>query len=283
MVRPHAVDGGRADETVDPRVAAVLEVLGGRPNVDVAARWRVDPALLHRWVRDFVDAGTAQVTNRPSPELAQHRDRFLAAFAEEVRSPLTVALGWVAMLVDGEIPPDRVAVSHRRLQAALGRLNDRTLDVELMTTASLGRLPIEPRPLTVGELVAEVPGLSGVPVGGEGPDVAVELDPALFRRVLADLWSAAAIPPEPRAQGFEVRTEDPWVELRVLREADPIRVEVLRALFEPFHLGGETEGVKIRLYLARALTVACGGTLGVEQDDDGAVLWVRVPSRPSAA
>lgn len=280
-MRPQVIDGGRADEPVDPRVAAVLEVLGGRSTTDVAARFRVDSSLLHRWVRDFIDAGTAQVTNRPAPEVAHHRDRFLAAFAEEVRSPLTVALGWVQMLVEDEVPAARVRPSLVRLHDALERLNDRTLDVELMTTASLGRLPIHPRSISVGELVADVPGAGADPVGGEGPDVRVELDPALFRRVLRDLWEAAGITPVPRGLRFEVRTEAPWVELRVVRDGDPIRVEVLRSLFEPFELGGEADGVRIRLYLARALTVAHGGTLGVDQDEDGAVLWVKVPAAAS--
>jgi signal transduction histidine kinase len=281
MERPYVVPGGRADERVDPRVSAVLEVLGGATNAEAAARWSVDPALLHRWVRDFIDAGTAQVTNRPAPEVAHHRDRFLAAFAEEVRAPLTVALGWVDLLAEGEVPPAQVPSSLQRLHAALERLYDRTLDVELMTTASLGRLPIEHARLSAGELVRGVPGLEEVPVGGEGADVPLELDPHLFRRVLRDLWEAAGIEPEPRALSFEVRTVEPWVELRVVRDGDPVDVEVLRSLFEPFELGGEADGVRIRLYLARALTVAHGGTLGVDQDDDGAVMWVRVPGQPS--
>ena len=29
---------------------------------EVAHRWSVDPALLHRWVRGFIEGGTAQVT-----------------------------------------------------------------------------------------------------------------------------------------------------------------------------------------------------------------------------
>lgn len=32
------------------------------------------------------------------------------------------------------------------------------------------------------------------------------------------------------------------------------------------------------MYLARALTVAHGGTLGVKQDESSAAFWVRLPS-----
>ena len=63
--------GERADEPTDARVAAVLEVLGGCSVAKVAERWAVDVALVHRWVRGFVEAGTAQVTitvgNPPAP------------------------------------------------------------------------------------------------------------------------------------------------------------------------------------------------------------------------
>ena len=65
----------------------------------------------------------------------------------------------------------------------------------------------------------------------------------------------------------------------MVRDADPIEPRVLQALFDPFDLNDDATGVTIGLYLARALAVAHGGTLGVEQDDDGAVLWVRVPQR----
>ena len=58
---------------------------------------------------------------------------------------------------------------------------------------------------------------------------------------------------------------------------------MLQALFEPFDTNDDDTGVTIGLYLARALTVAHGGTLGVEQDEHGAALWVRIPRRPVTA
>ena len=70
-----------------------------------------------------------------------------------------------------------------------------------------------------------------------------------------------------------------WVEVRVVRDADPIDPQVLQALFEPFDTNDDDTGVTIGLYLARALTVAHGGTMGVDQDEAGAALWVRVPRR----
>jgi signal transduction histidine kinase len=265
-----------AQEPLDPRVAAVLEVLEGQPPNAVARRWKVDPALLHRWVHAFVDAGTAQVTNRPDPEAASQRDRFLAAFAHELRTPLTVARGWVAMLDDDELPPSVQARSVAKLDDALARLADRIVDVELLAAASLGRLRVEPEVVSVGELAADLTDLGEI--GGLGADVRIRVDPGLFRRVLRDLWLAGRSIPTPRSLRMETLDVPPWTELRVVRDADPIEIEVLRALFEPFDLNDDGTGVTIGLYLARALVVAHGGTLGADQDDERAVLWVRLPS-----
>jgi signal transduction histidine kinase len=271
-----AVRGGLDETPADPRVAAVLEVLRGRAVTEVARAWSVEPALLHRWVRAFVEAGTAQVTNSPDADAARQRDRFLAAFAHELRTPLTVAQGWGELLLEGELPPEMVTSTVQRLHDALGRLSERTLDVQLLAAASLGRLRLSPQRVSVGAVVEAVPGIPEVE--GEGPDVELTVDPAMFARVLRDLWDAAGARPAPRSRHLVVRTVGPWVELRVERDADPIAPQVLQALFDPFDLNDDASGITIGLYLARALTVAHGGTVGVEQDDDGAVLWVRVPA-----
>jgi signal transduction histidine kinase len=271
-----AVAGGRDDALTDARVAAVLEVLGGRTVAEVAREAIVEPVLLHRWVRAFVDAGTAQVTNNPDSDAARQRDRFLAAFAHELRTPLTVARGWGELLLDGDLPPEMVATTVERLHDALGRLAERTLDVQLLAAASLGRLTLSPRRVTVGSLVEELPGIAEV--DGEGPELTVTVDPAMFTRVLRDLWEAGSARPTPRSLRLVARTLGPWVELRVERAADPIEPAVLQALFDPFDLNDDATGITIGLYLARALTVAHGGTVGVEQDDHGGVLWVRIPA-----
>lgn len=274
--RVRGLPGGRAAEPPDLRVSAVLEVLAGEPVAEVASRWSVDVALLHRWVRAFTDAGTAAVTNRPEEHIARQRDRFLAAFAHEVRSPLTVAQGWVGLLLDDELPADDVRASVHRLHEALGRLAERTFDVELLAAASLGLLRPRLERVGVAALVAALP--DAVPeVDSSIAGLAVDVDPTLFPRVLRDLWWAASLLPTPRARRVEVGLDGPWVELRVVREGESIPPAALQALFEPFDLGDDASGVTIGLYLARALAVAHGGSIGVEQDDTQTALWVRVP------
>ena len=135
---PRVIEGGRMGEATDARVAAVLDVLaGGRASV-VAERHGVDPALLHRWTQAFTEAGTAAVTNRPGPDLAVQRDRFLSVFTHGLRSPLAVAQAWVGLLGDMSIDAASRQQALVRLQAALDLLDERTGEVELLTAAMLG-------------------------------------------------------------------------------------------------------------------------------------------------
>jgi len=261
-------------------VAAVLDVLAGESVRDVAETWAVDPTLLHRWVTAFVDAGTAQVLNRPEAQALAQRERFLAAFAFEIRTPLTVAMGWAGLLAEGDLPSMSFLRTARRLQETLALLADRLADVELLVAAAMGGLQVTRRAVSASE-VCRLPELDAV--GGSGPATELYVDPSLFTRVLADLWDAARHAPTPRTRRLEVVARDPWIEIRIVREGDPIDTEALQAMFEPFEFDQLRSGASTGLYLARALTVAHGGTLGVEQDNDRAVLWVKVPLRPPGA
>lgn len=277
---PRVVAGGRLGEQTDARVAAVLDVLAGERVGAVAERRDLDPALLHRWTQSFIDAGTAQVTHRPPPDLARQRDRFLSVFTHGLRSPLAVAQAWVGLLGDmaGDQASREQALS--RLQSALDLLDERTAEVELLTAAMLGRVEPEPRPVTVGELAASL--VLPEEIDGAGADTVLHVDPDLVTRVLRDLWRAAATTrPAPRAVAIEVERLEPWTEVRVVRAGEPMDPGTARALFEPFDTpDGTHSGITVGLYLARALVVVHGGTLGMEQDDDHAVLWTRFPDPP---
>ena len=100
--------------------------------------------------------------------------------------------------------------------------------------------------------------------------------------MLRDVCLAAHLGPAPRSVRLEVSTRGPWAELRVVRDGDPLDAAVLRALLSTFDGNGEDSGVAIGLYLARALTVAHGGTVGVDQDDRGAEIFGYASRRGSA-
>jgi signal transduction histidine kinase len=286
--RPTLVPGGLpehvdprvgAQAAVDVRVAKVLAVLAGRSVEDVAQEWDIEPSLLHRWVRDFLVAGSAVITNQPDPDVARQRERFLAAFAHELRTPVAVARGWAMMLAEGEVPEEQVTDSLVRLSDALTRLSEHILDVELAATASLGRVPVTIEAVDVGGLCRE---LEGSPELRRGADLTVYADPRLLSRVLRDLWDTARREPAPDSVAIEVLETGSWHEVRVVREGSPIGPMVIQALFDPFGANDDATGVTIGLYMARALTVAQGGYLGAEGDDQSTVLLARLPREPAA-
>lgn len=286
--RPTLLPGGRTPGQVDPRIEAqasvdlrvskVLEVLAGRSVEDVAQEWDIEPSLLHRWVRDFLVAGSAVITNQPDPDEARQRERFLAAFAHELRTPVAVARGWAMMLAEGDVPEDEVGESLERLADALTRLSEHILDVELATSASLGRVPVNIEAVDVASLCQ---GLDGSPEVRQGADLTVYADPKLLGRVLRDLWDTAHQEPAPDSVAIDVVETGSWHELRVVREGTPISPMVIKALFDPFDTNDDATGVTIGLYIARALTVAHGGFLGAEGDDHRTVLLARLPREPA--
>lgn len=268
-----------AQAAIDVRVSMVLAVLGGRTIESVAADWDVETSMLHRWVRDFLVAGTAAVTNRPDPDEARQRDRFLAAFAHELRTPVSVAGGWAMMLADGDLPESQIAGTLRRLSDALERLSEHIQDVETAATVSLGRLPVHHESVPAAALCAA---LAGIPEVARGGELNLWGDPELLGRALRDLWRTARRDPEPDAVEVEVAATGSWHEIRVVRHGAPISPMVLQALFDPFGTNDDATGVTIGLYLARALAVAHGGFLGAEGDGERTVLYLRIPQEPTS-
>jgi hypothetical protein len=109
-------------------------------------------------------------------------------------------------------------------------------------------LTVEAERMTVAEVAEGV--VDDGAVSADTSDATLVVDRTLFPRVLPDLWQAAGLPPAPRSRGLEVVTVEPWVELRNVREADPIEPRLLQALFEPFDTNDDATGVTIGLYLA---------------------------------
>jgi K+-sensing histidine kinase KdpD len=110
-----------------------------------------------------------------------------------------------------------------------------------------------------------------------GGDILVHADPKLLSRVLRDLWATANRDPAPEAVAIDIVEAGSWHEIRVVRHGAPISPMVIKALFDPFGTNDDATGVTIGLYLARALTVAHGGFLGAEGDDQSTVLLARLP------
>ena len=166
-----------------------------------------------------------------------------------------------------------------RLSDALTRLSEHIHDVELTASVSLGRIRVNVEPVDVASLCHELDGGPGV---RRGADLTVYADPRLLSRVLRDLWVAAHREPVPDRVVIDVVEAGAWHEIRIVREGTPIGPMVIQALFDPFGTNDDATGVTIGLYMARALTVAHGGFIGAEGDDQSTVLLARLPREPAA-
>jgi signal transduction histidine kinase len=171
------------------------------------------------------------------------------------------------------MPPAMVARTLTRLEEALARLAERAKDVELLASASLGLLRPHPVRVTLAELAAT----HDLEHADADADTVLLVDPDLMGRLLRDLWAAALLPPAPDTVALEVHRAGVWTDLRVVRRGAPMGHATLQTLFEPFDLNDDGSGITIGLYLARALAVAHGGTVGVDQDEESTTFWVRVP------
>ena len=229
---------------------------------DVAQEWDVLPSLLHRWVGDFLVAGSGAITNQPDPDAARQRDRFMAALAHELRTPMAVARGWAETLEEGGLSEEMAAQSlraaARRADPAVRAHRRRRARRFLVPRAHAGRLRARRRrrPLSARSPAA--------PEVRQGADLTVQADPALLEPGAPRPLVHRAPRARPDHVAIDVVETGSWHEIRVVREGNPISPMILRALFDPFDANDDATGVTDGLYLARALIVAHRGFLGAE-------------------
>ena len=169
------------------------------------------------------------------------------------------------MIEDPEVEPEDLEMAVPRIAQALRRLHERVVDVELLAAASLGLLRLDVRRFEANDLLSE---LDAVCLSDD-EDAGIELDGDLdmLRRVVRDLWVASGLEPTPVRRDVVVERSGEWIDVRIIREGQPISPAQLQALFDPFDTNDDDTGITIGLYLARALVVAHRGMVGVEQDD----------------
>jgi PAS domain S-box-containing protein len=236
-----------------------------------------------------------RVARAEAEAASRAKDALLSVVSHELRTPLTAMLGWVSVLRQAKLPPDRVARAlqtidqNGRVQAAL---IDDLLDVSRIVT---GRLHIEFAAVDLrAVLEAALDGIrpaaavKGVRLASSlAADATVSGDAIRLRQVVSNVLSNA-VKFTPAGSGIEVRLErhDRTARVVVRDEGAGIAPEFLPHVFEPFwqaeagrlRKGG---GLGLGLAIAQNLAGQHGGRVTVESagPGQGATFTVELPLR----
>lgn len=222
----------------------------------------------------------AESFNQMSAELAHANDlrrRMTADIAHDLRTPLSVILGYTEALSDGKLQasPEMYSVMHTEAQ----RLNHLIDDLKTISLADAGELPLMPQPIDPGEFLRRT--ALAHQVKAQKENIAIEMDTAAdlpmvkvdverMAQVLGNLVSNALRYTPP---GGEIRLsaqrENGGLDLQVSDNGAGIPPEDLPHLFERAfqrdksrqQLSGESG---LGLAIAKSLVQAHEGTISVE-------------------
>ncbi len=225
------------------------------------------------------------------------KSEFLSRMSHELRTPLNAVLGFAQLLEFDPLSPQQQKNVARIVKAGrhLLELINEVLDIARIES---GRLPLSPEPVRLREVIGEALDLVRPLATERSVSVTVEGDTEVCRRfvqadrqrlkqVLLNLLSNAV---KYNREGGSVRVAcavPALGRLRVsVRDTGPgIPAAKLSRLFAPFdRLGAENSGVEgtgLGLALARRLTEAMGGSVGVESElGEGSVFHVDLDEAP---
>ena len=230
----------------------------------------------------------------------QAKDEFLATLSHELRTPLNIVLGWLHMLLKGDLPVDQqqhaLGVVYRNTLAQ-ARLVEDVLDVSRIVT---GQLTLDLESVDLGDLAGGAcDSLSAtfaarhqqVTVATESECV-VRADAHRLRQVLWNVLSnASKFTPEGGTITVRVRKAAEHVELAVTDSGQGVDPAFLPHMFEPFRQADSSStrqhgGLGVGLALVHRLVEAHGGDVraysaGIGR---GTTITIRLPtSAPDVA
>jgi len=222
------------------------------------------------------------------------KSEFIGTMSHELRSPLNVVMGYVDLLLDGEMgslnAEQRNAlarVQHHSVQ--LLELIEETLDINRLEA---GRLPVDLETVEVGDFLRAV--RESIPADWLKDDVAVHwtvqptasalrTDRGKLKKVLRNLIHNALKFTESGAVNISASAADGFVEFTVSDTGVGISPDALPVIFEMFRQvdGSPTRrhgGVGLGLYIVKQLVRGLGGEVSVKSSpDSGSTFRVRLP------
>jgi two-component system CheB/CheR fusion protein len=243
---------------------------------------------------DGLGGGVIVVRDVSDRSLRELQEQFVALASHELRTPLT-ALHGALQLLQRQPALNQEAVASRYVGIGLAQtrlLADLVQDLADVVRVQTGQLPIERRPVDLGELTDSAVEL-GRPMTDQAIRFEVPAEPLLVngdrRRlqqvVLNLLANAAHHGASPRGIDVRLRREGSSAVLEVADYGRGVPPEHREHIFERFYraetAGGA--GLGVGLYLVRAIVLAHDGSIALGQPTGhGSTFVVRLPLVESA-
>jgi signal transduction histidine kinase/CheY-like chemotaxis protein len=250
----------------------------------------LDARIEREWQRLLASEKAAR---QEAEEANRLKDEFLATVSHELRTPLTAMLGWVQVLRNGNLPPEkreRALETVERNARAQGQLIADLLDVSRIIS---GKLKLDVGPVEVGHVVEQA--LESVRPAADAKGLRLQTaldstghvmgDAHRLQQVVWNLLSNAVkfTPKGGRVQVF-VERRDSAVEITVADTGPGIAPEFLPHVFEHFRraegpLTRRTGGLGLGLSIVKQLVEMHGGTVAAYSEGvgRGATFTVRLP------
>lgn len=217
-------------------------------------------------------------------EASRSKSAFLSMAAHELRTPLSVVIGYLSMLQDGSLPPDRWQGALRVLVDKARELNSLVNDLLMAARIEGGTVPTEVTTLDLREITRQAIARSEAratllqgEIVFEEPSVAVvvEADREQLGRIVDNLINNA----------LTYTIGAPWVRIAVTDGEEPrltvedhgigIPSDLRERIFERFFriddpIVGPQPGTGLGLYISRELAERHGGSLVLERSEIGA-------------
>jgi two-component system OmpR family sensor kinase len=222
-------------------------------------------------------------------ELAFKRERaFVSDASHELRTPLAILRTELELALRGEHTREELEDALRSAAEESERLSRLAEDLLVIARSDQGRLPVRPEPIEADALLARVAGRFRTRARAEGRPLVIEpapglvfaADPDRIEQALANLVDNALH----HGQGavhLSAQAVDGAVELHV-RDAGPgFPPDFLPRAFERFTRADEARtrgGTGLGLAIAWAIARAHGGGAHAANVEDGADVWLRLPS-----
>lgn len=227
-------------------------------------------------------------------QLEQQKTEFLQVASHELRTPITLVVGYLSMLEEGALgelaePAQKVLPLMSARMRQMNMLVDRMLIASRLEQGSRGR---GPRDADVGAVMREVlQALEGSPLHAERVVVRnqdtshIAANPEDVRTVLSNLVSnALKYSAVDRPVTVTVTRRDDVVAIAVRDEGMGIEPAELAKLFRPFTRleparAAGIDGTGLGLYLARSIAMAQGGDIVAESTvGEGSTFTLTLPA-----